>query len=56
MIYQIIIYGFCYLLFQGLGLGAYDDYKKIKFKNSSGISFKFKIISQILIAIVGILV
>ena len=37
-------------------LGAYDDYKKIKFKNSSGISFKFKIISQILIAIVGILI
>ena len=36
-------------------LGAYDDYKKIKFKNSSGISFKFKIISQILIAMVGIL-
>ena len=36
-------------------LGAYDDYKKIKFKNSSGISFKFKIISQILIAIIGIL-
>ena len=36
-------------------LGAYDDYKKIKYKNSSGISFKFKIISQILIAITGIL-
>ena len=36
-------------------LGAYDDYKKIKFKNSSGISFKFKIISQIIIAIIGIL-
>tara|TARA_B100001093_G_scaffold326088_1_gene311087 strand:+ start:260 stop:1345 length:1086 start_codon:yes stop_codon:yes gene_type:complete len=36
-------------------LGAYDDYKKIKFKNSSGVSFKFKIISQILIALVGIL-
>jgi len=36
-------------------LGAYDDYKKIKFKNSSGISFKFKIISQVLIAIMGIL-
>ena len=35
-------------------LGAYDDYKKIKYKNSSGISFRFKIISQILIAIVGI--
>ena len=36
-------------------LGAYDDYKKIKYKNSSGVSFKFKIISQILIAIIGIL-
>jgi len=36
-------------------LGAYDDYKKIKYKNSSGISFKFKIISQILIAVIGIL-
>tara|TARA_B110000967_G_C18783631_1_gene509593 strand:+ start:85 stop:1170 length:1086 start_codon:yes stop_codon:yes gene_type:complete len=36
-------------------LGAYDDYRKIKFKNSSGISFKFKIISQIIIAIIGIL-
>ena len=36
-------------------LGAYDDYRKIKFKDSSGISFKFKIISQIIIAIVGIL-
>ena len=37
-------------------LGAYDDYCKIKFKNSSGISFKFKIISQIIIAIIGILI
>tara|TARA_Y100001970_G_C14254255_1_gene874026 strand:+ start:5032 stop:6117 length:1086 start_codon:yes stop_codon:yes gene_type:complete len=36
-------------------LGAYDDYKKIKFKNSSGVSFKFKIISQILIAFIGII-
>ena len=36
-------------------LGAYDDYKKIKYKDSSGISFKFKIISQVLIAIIGIL-
>ncbi len=36
-------------------LGAYDDYKKIKYKNSFGISFKFKIISQILIAIFGML-
>ena len=37
-------------------LGAYDDYKKIKYKNSSGISFKFKIISQIILAIVGLLI
>ena len=36
-------------------LGAYDDYKKIKYKNSSGISFKFKIFTQILIATVGII-
>ena len=36
-------------------LGAYDDYQKIKFKNSSGISIKFKIFFQILIAIIGIL-
>ena len=36
-------------------LGAYDDYKKIRYKNSSGISFRFKIISQILIAITGII-
>ena len=36
-------------------LGAYDDYKKIKFKNSSGISFKFKLFAQILIALVAIL-
>ena len=36
-------------------LGAYDDYRKIKFKNSSGVSFKFKIIAQTLIAIIGIL-
>ena len=35
-------------------LGAYDDYRKIKFKNSSGISFRFKLISQILIATVGV--
>ena len=36
-------------------LGAYDDYKKVKFNNSSGISFRFKIIVQILIAVIGIL-
>ena len=37
-------------------LGAYDDYRKIKFKNSSGISFRFKLIAQILIALVAILI
>ena len=37
-------------------LGAYDDYRKIKFKNSSGISFKFKIVAQILIALVAMLI
>jgi len=36
-------------------LGAYDDYQKIKLKDSSGVTFKFKIISQILIALIGIL-
>ena len=37
-------------------LGAYDDYKKIKFNNSSGVSFKFKIIIQIIIAVIGVLI
>ena len=37
-------------------LGAYDDYKKIKSKNSIGISFKFKIFSQIIIALLGVLI
>ena len=46
-----------FLLFIALSfglLGAYDDYKKIKYKNSSGISFKFKIISQMLLALMAI--
>lgn len=47
---------FLIFIVAGFGLlGAYDDYKKIKFKNSSGVSFKFKIIAQIIIAIIGIL-
>jgi len=37
-------------------LGAYDDYKKIKFNNSSGVSFYSKIIIQVLIAVLGILI
>ena len=36
-------------------LGAYDDYKKIKFKSSSGISSKIKISIQIILAILGVL-
>ena len=35
-------------------LGAYDDFKKIKYTSSSGISSKFKIISQIILAIIGV--
>ena len=35
-------------------LGAFDDYKKIKYSNSSGISSKLKIILQILLAVVGV--
>jgi len=46
LLYIVTSYGF---------LGAYDDYKKIKFKNSSGISFRFKIVAQILIALLGTL-
>ena len=37
-------------------LGAYDDYKKIKSKNSTGISFKFKISFQIIIALIGVFI
>ncbi len=35
-------------------LGAYDDYQKIKKKNSNGITSKLKIIIQIILALVGI--
>jgi len=37
-------------------LGAYDDYKKIKKNNSSGISSKFKIVIQIILALIGIFI
>ena len=37
-------------------LGAYDDYKKIQKKNSSGISSKLKFVWQIILAIIGILI
>ena len=46
---------FCIYIAISFGLlGAWDDYKKIKYSNSSGISSKFKIISQILLAIIGV--
>ncbi len=35
-------------------LGAFDDYKKVKFKNSSGLSFKFKLTAQITITLIGV--
>ena len=46
---------FCIYIAISFGiLGAFDDYKKIQRSNSSGISSKFKIISQIILAIVGV--
>jgi phospho-N-acetylmuramoyl-pentapeptide-transferase len=35
-------------------LGAYDDYIKIKFNNSSGISSRLKLLIQIILSIIGI--
>ena len=37
-------------------LGAYDDYKKIKKNNSSGVSLRFKISIQIILALIGIII
>ena len=37
-------------------MGAYDDYRKIKLNNSSGVSLKFKLSIQFVIAILGILI
>ena len=46
---------FCLYIAISFGLlGAFDDYKKIKHNNSSGISSKFKIITQIIITIAGV--
>ncbi len=46
---------FCIYIAISFGLlGAFDDYKKIKQSHSSGISSKFKIISQIILAIIGL--
>ena len=47
---------FCIYIVISFGLlGAYDDYKKIKLNNSSGISSKLKIFLQIFIAIIGVI-
>ena len=35
-------------------LGALDDYKKIKTNNSSGLSFRVKLLSQIILSVIGI--
>ena len=35
-------------------LGAYDDFIKIKFNNSSGVSSKLKLLIQIILSIIGI--
>ena len=46
---------FCLYITVSFGLlGAFDDYKKIKHSNSSGISSKLKIVLQIIIAIIGV--
>ena len=47
---------FCIYIAISFGLlGAYDDYKKIRFTNSSGISSKLKIVLQIMLAIIGVI-
>ncbi len=46
---------FCIYIAISFGvLGAFDDYKKIKHSDSSGVSSKFKIISQIILAVTGV--
>ena len=48
---------FCVYVAVSFGLlGAFDDYKKIKYSNSSGISSKFKIILQIILSIIGVVI
>ena len=48
---------FCLYIVVSFGiLGAYDDYKKIRNISSEGISSKFKIIMQIVLALTGLVV
>ena len=45
---------FCIYIVLSFGLlGAFDDFKKIKNGNSSGISSRFKLIAQIILAVIG---
>ena len=47
---------FCLYIVLSFGLlGAFDDYKKIKSGNSSGISSRLKLILQILLAMLGLI-
>ena len=46
---------FCIYIAISFGLlGAFDDYNKIKYSNSSGISSKLKIFLQIILAVIGV--
>ena len=46
---------FCTYIAISFGLlGAFDDYKKIKYNSSSGVSSKFKIVLQIILATIGV--
>ena len=48
---------FCIYIVTVFGLlGAFDDYKKIKTRSSTGISSKFKIIMQIFLAMIGLII
>ena len=48
---------FCFYIVFTFGLlGAYDDYKKIKNSDSQGISSRFKLIAQIILAMIGLIV
>ncbi len=49
-----ILFTLYILTFFGL-LGALDDYKKIKNNNSTGVSFRFKLFSQTIISVIGII-
>ena len=47
---------FCLYIVLSFGLlGAFDDYKKIKNSDSSGISSKFKLIAQVVLAVIGLI-